>query len=420
MTKAQRLTRMKALATGLLVLAAGLYGLAMVMQQRAPAWAGVWTAVAAFAEAAMIGAMADWFAVVALFRHPLGLPIPHTAIVPRNQARIGENLAAFICDHFLGTTQVVERLRAFDPARRLAQWMADPAHARQASELVTGAGRHVLTALEDPRVAAFVREAVLRRMAGIEIATWAGRLLAVLTEGRRHQALLDEVLQRVAARLEDEALQAEIAERIAAEVQVLRMVGLDLVAGRMGTRKLVAGLGRLIAEMGEDTAHPLRARFDGFVARLVDDLQHDPAMRLKAETLRADVLAHPALADYVQQLWQQAVEALRRDLHADDGVIRTRLADAVQALGERLSADTAMQDWLNGQWLQAAPGLVARWREDIRRHITERVARWPADELSRELELHIGPDLQYVRLNGTLVGGLIGLLIHAVTHTLMP
>lgn len=340
MTKAQRLTRMKALATGLLVLAAGLYGLAMVMQQRAPAWAGVWTAVAAFAEAAMIGAMADWFAVVALFRHPLGLPIPHTAIVPRNQARIGENLAAFICDHFLGTTQVVERLRAFDPARRLAQWMADPAHARQASELVTGAGRHVLTALEDSRVAAFVREAVLRRMAGIDIATWAGRLLAVLTEGRRHQALLDEVLQRVAARLEDEALQAEIAERIAAEVQVLRMVGLDLVAGRMGTRKLVAGLGRLIAEMGEDPAHPLRARFDGFVARLVDDLQHDPAMRLKAETLRADVLAHPALADYVQQLWQQAVEALRRDLHADDGVIRTRLADAVQALGERLSADT--------------------------------------------------------------------------------
>jgi uncharacterized membrane-anchored protein YjiN (DUF445 family) len=257
-------------------------------------------------------------------------------------------------------------------------------------------------------------------MAGIDIATWAGRLLAVLTEGRRHQALLDEVLQRVAARLEDEALQAEIAERIAAEVQVLRMVGLDLVAGRMGTRKLVAGLGRLIAEMGEDPAHPLRARFDGFVARLVDDLQHDPAMRLKAETLRADVLAHPALADYVQQLWQQAVEALRRDLHADDGVIRTKLADAVQALGERLAADTPMQDWLNGQWLQAAPGLVARWREDIRRHITERVARWPADELSRELELHIGPDLQYVRLNGTLVGGLIGLLIHAVTHTLMP
>lgn len=420
MTKAQRLTRMKALATGLLVLAAGLYGLAMVMQQRAPAWAGVWTAVAAFAEAAMIGAMADWFAVVALFRHPLGLPIPHTAIVPRNQARIGENLAAFICDHFLGTAQVVERLRAFDPARRLAQWMADPAHARHVSELVTGAGRHVLTALEDPRVAAFVREAVLRRMAGIDIATWAGRLLAVLTEGRRHQALLDEVLQRVAARLEDEALQAEIAERIAAEVQVLRMVGLDLVAGRMGTRKLVAGLGRLIAEMGEDPAHPLRARFDGFVARLVDDLQHDPAMRLKAETLRADVLAHPALADYVQQLWQQAVDAVRRDLHADDGVVRTRLADAVQALGERLSADTAMQDWLNGQWLQAAPGLVVRWREDIRRHITERVARWPADELSRELELHIGPDLQYVRLNGTLVGGLIGLLIHAVTHTLMP
>lgn len=419
MTKAQRLTRMKALATGLLVAAAGLYGLAMVMQQRAPAWAGVWAAVAAFSEAAMIGAMADWFAVVALFRHPLGLPIPHTAIVPRNQARIGENLAAFICDHFLGTAQVVERLRAFDPARRLAQWMADPAHARQTSELVTGARRHVLTALEDPRVAAFVREAVLRRMAGIDIATWAGRLLAVLTEGRRHQALLDEVLQRVAARLEDEALQAEIAERIAAEVQVLRMVGLDLVAGRMGTRKLVAGLGRLIAEMGEDPAHPLRARFDGFVARLVDDLQHDPAMRLKAETLRADVLAHPELADYVQQLWQQAVEALRRDLHADDGVIRTKLADAVQALGERLAADSAMQDWLNGQWLQAAPGLVARWREDIRRHITERVARWPADELSRELELHIGPDLQYVRLNGTLVGGLIGLLIHAVTHALM-
>lgn len=418
--KARRLARMKAVAVGLLLAAALLYALATAMQSRQPAHAAWWAALAAFSEAAMIGAMADWFAVVALFRHPLGLPIPHTAIVPRNQARIGENLAAFLCDHFLAEAQVIDRLRAFDPARRLAAWMAEPRHADQVARLVTEGGRHALIALEDPRVAVFVRETVLRRLDEVDIATWAGRLLGILTEGRRHQALLDEVLQHVATRLGDEALQAEIAERMAAEVQVLRLVGLDQVAGRMGTRKLLAGLGRLIAEMSEDPEHPLRLRFDAFVASLVTALEHDPAMRMKAETLRRAVLAHPALAAFLHGLWQQVVGALRDDLHDERGAIRTRLGDAVRVLGERLGADPAMQDWLNAQWLAAAPALVDRWREDIRRHITQRVAQWPADELARELELHLGPDLQYVRFNGTLVGGLIGLLIHGITLWVMP
>lgn len=402
---------MKRLALALLAMAALLYALATVLEQRHPAWP--W--VAAFAEAAMVGAMADWFAVVALFRHPLGIPIPHTAIIPNNKSRIGAKLADFLCNHFLATPQVLQKLREMAPAERLTAWLSQPANGERLAQHAGGAALHLLEAFDDERVREFVRRAVLMRLERIDFAPLAGELLGLLTADRRHQAVLDELLKEIARLLEHEGFQAKLAERVAAEVDYLRYVKLDRIAGRVVSAKIVSGVGKLLGEMGDDPQHPLRQRFDTYMASFIADLQHDEAMRLKGAQIRNAVLAHPALADYLQGLWNELLDWLRLDLQRDDSVLRARVARITVRLGETLRDDPAMRQWMNDQLMAAAPALIERYREDIRRYVVSRVDQWDTTELTRELERNIGRDLQFVRINGTLVGGLIGLLIHALT-----
>jgi uncharacterized membrane-anchored protein YjiN (DUF445 family) len=364
----------------------------------------------------MVGAIADWFAVVALFRRPLGLPIPHTAVIPANKSRIGANLADFLCSHFLSTEQVLAKLREAQPAARLADWLAEPAHAQRVAHHLAAAARYGLSTLDDERVRRFVGSASLAALQRIDLAPLAGGLLDVLTAGRRHQALLDAVLQQVGRRLDDDALREQIAQLIAAEVNVLRYVGLDAVAGAYAARKIVAAVGRIVAEMGADAEHPLRQRFDASVAEFVERLKSDPALQARTEALKRDVLAQPQLADYLHGVWTDVLAWLRDDLErGDDSSLRARVGAAAATLGARLRADTAMQQWIDAQLVEAAPRWIERYRDDIRRYIVERVDAWNTEELTCEIERNIGPDLQYVRINGTLVGGLIGLAIHAVT-----
>ena len=412
--RARSLARMKTIAVGLLVLAALVYAVATALASRHPAWAYV----AAFAEAAMVGAMADWFAVVALFRHPLGLPIPHTAIIPANKSRIGANLANFICNNFLATPQVLDKLRSFDPAARLANWLAEPAHAAQIGEHLVGAVRYGLGAFDDEQVREFLRRAAVARLQHLDVAQLAGRLLDVLTADRRHQRLLDGVLHELAGLLDDEAVQSRIAAMIAGEVEYLRYVGLDKIAGKVATRKIVAGVARLIGEMSADESHPLRQRFDVYTAEFIERLKGDASLRTQGEALRDELLAHPALGTYLHGLWNDLLTWLHTDLARPDSAVRARVAEAALTLGDKLRADRAMQAWINRQCLGAAPPLIERYREDIRRYIVGRVDQWDTAALTREVELNIGRDLQFVRLNGTLVGGLIGLLIHALTQWL--
>ena len=259
------LQRMKAIALGLLAAAAVVYVVAALLHDRHPAWGYV----AAFAEAAMVGAIADWFAVVALFRHPLGLPIPHTAIIPSNKDRIGENLATFICANFLSNEQVLEKLERFDAAGRLARWLAEPGHAEQVANHLAAALRYGLGVLDDERVRAFFRSTVVARLEQVDVSRLAGQLLDVLTADHRHQQLLDGMLQQLAHMLDDETIKVAIAEVVATEVKYLRFVGLDSVAGRYATEKMVSGVVRLAGEMGADPQHPLRVRFDDFVASFI-------------------------------------------------------------------------------------------------------------------------------------------------------
>jgi uncharacterized membrane-anchored protein YjiN (DUF445 family) len=405
---------MKRIAAGLLALAAVLYAVASWLEPRHEGW----RYVAAFAEAAMIGAIADWFAVVALFRHPLGLPIPHTAIIPSNKDRIGRELADFICGNFLATHQVLDKLRALDPAAQVARWLSDPRHADTLARHAVTAARYGLAAFDDERVRHFVRSTVVAQLERVDVSLLAGQVLDVLTAQGRHQAVLDQVLQQLAVLLNDAEVQARVADAIAAEVKVLRYLGLDTVAGAIAARKIVAGMGRLIAEMGDDPEHELRQRFDRFMAEYIERLKHEPELHARGEALKREVLHHPRIGGYLQGLWSEVLGWLQADLEREDSSIRQRIADVACSLGDRLHQDTEMRQWINDQVFAAAPQAIDRYREDIRRYIASRVDAWNTEEMTLELERNIGRDLQFVRINGTLVGGLIGLAIFSLTQWL--
>ena len=407
---------MKRIALGLLCAAALIYGLAKSFEPRHP-WLGY---VAAFAEAAMVGAIADWFAVVALFRHPLGLPIPHTAIIPANKDRIGANLAGFICNNFLSTAQVLSKLREFDAAARLADWLTSPAHARTLGDHAVTVARYGLSALDDTRVRDFLGRAVTAGLAQIDLSRLLGQALDALTAGGRHQALLDDVLEQVAALIEGEELQGRITEAIAREIKTLRYVGLDQVAARAATRKIVAAVAHTLGELAAEPSHPLRQRFDAFVDDFVLRLKHDPEFQARGEQIRAELQAHPALAEYTHGLWDELLAWLHTDLAREDSGIRQRVVMMAGSLGARLQRDEPIRRWFNEQVEAAAPAAIERYREDIRRYIVQRVEEWNADEMTAELERNIGRDLQFIRVNGTLVGGMVGLAIYSLTRVLSP
>ena len=407
---------MKLIAVGLLATAALVYAVAQLLLARHPAWGYV----AAFAEAAMVGAVADWFAVVALFRHPFGLPIPHTAIIPTQKDRIGEKLATFLCANFLSTEQVLKKVESFGAAARLAAWLADPRHSEQLSVHVGGLLRYALGALDDERIRAFFRATVLARLDRVDVARLAGRVLDVLTSQGRHQHVLDATLRQLASVLDDEIVKAQIAEVVANEVKYLRFVGLDNVAGRYATQKIVDGAIHLVGAMGADPAHPLRLRFDDFVRSFIARLQDDAELRAKADAIKHELLGHPAIGDYLHGIWSELVGWLRDDLGGDESTVRAQVALGARAVGVRLAADGAMRAWIDEQLRSAAPRWIDRYREDIRLYVIARVAEWNAQEMTDELERNIGRDLQFIRINGTLVGGLVGLAIYTLTRWLQP
>ncbi|MDO5289121.1 MAG: DUF445 domain-containing protein [Pseudomonadota bacterium] len=406
---------MQRLALGLLLLMAALYVLALTQQARQPAWA--W--VAAFAEAAMVGAIADWFAVVALFRHPLGLPIPHTAIIPAGKQRIGENLGQFITTHFLSQAQVMDKLRELDVAARVAAWLSRPENAARVATHLLDVGRWATGALRDARVQQFVTGLARRGLAQIDITRLSGQVLQAMTHERRHQQLLDAALLQLARLLGEDTVQDTISDAIAREVRALKYVGLDQVAARLATRKVVAITAHTIIDMAQDPQHALRLRFDHVAADFVERLKSDEALHARGERLKAELLASPAVGQYVNALWGELLDWLHDDMGRADSSIRQRIEQAAHSLGERLAGDAHMRGWINGQLQAAAPALIDRWREDIRRYIAARVQAWDTREMSEELERHIGRDLQFIRINGTLVGGLVGLCLHAITQWAM-
>jgi uncharacterized membrane-anchored protein YjiN (DUF445 family) len=417
MTPLQRLrqspaARMKLVAGLLLLTAALLYALGTALIPRHPAWGYL----AAFAEAAMVGGIADWFAVTALFRRPLGLPIPHTAIIPRSKARIGRKLSEFITSHFLTTPLVLAKLRELELGRRLADWLRHPDNADAFARQLVGIARFGVTALREEPVRAFVQGKLVERLRGLDLAPLLGQLLEMLTRQGRHQAMLDEVLVKLDALLQDDETRAMVARAISSEIRSLRFLGLSKTVGGWSANKVVDGISALLAEVAHDPSHPLRERLDEQVAHYIVRLRHDPEYGLRVERIAAQLLEHPATVAYLQHLWQELADWLQQDLERPDSRIAARIVELTRGLGESLAADAAMREWIDAKLMEAAPGLLERYRSRVGDYIAERVEQWESRELVAQMEQSVGKDLQYIRINGTLVGGLVGLALHALTQ----
>jgi len=406
-----KLQRMKLLATGLLVFAGAVYVAARALEPGRP-WLHY---VAAAAEAAMIGAIADWFAVVALFHHPLNLRfIPHTAILPRNKARIAEGLSQFIQQNFLSSAAVVARIAAFRPAETLCRWLIRRENAETLAAYATRLVSYALTAVDDERVRGFLARVVTDALGRADVATALAQLLDVLTENERHHALLDEALAGLDELLAREATRRFIAEEVRKSSPALlrainQMLGLKL--DERAALKIVDVALKKVSEVRRDREHELRERFDAFVRRFIERLKSDPATREKIHRMRDEALDNPALAGYVGGLWDEFRAWL-------PGGMRGRLPGLIVELGEKIDADPAIREWIDEQILSALPPLVEEHRAKFGRFIEDQILSWQEEKLVAELERHIGPDLQYIRINGTVVGALAGLAIAALTQLL--
>jgi uncharacterized membrane-anchored protein YjiN (DUF445 family) len=409
------LARMKALALGLLVLAALLYVLATALEPRHAAWGYV----AAAAEAAMIGALADWFAVVALFRHPLGLPIPHTAIIVANKDRLGAQLARFLGQHFLAAEHVQPRLARWDAANTLGHWLAQPEAAQRVGQWLQSATPALLSALDQTPARHWVAQLAQRLLRQLDLATLGGQALAALTAHGHHQQWLNGLLQQLSGWAGQEAVQDKLTDAIARELKELKYLGLDQMAARLATRKLVAALTRTLADVAADPHHELRQRFDGWMIESIERLQTDPDWQARVAHWRDAWLDQPEWKQPIEAWWHELMTTLRADALKPETVLAERIATVVQATGQQLLNDAPLRAWLNTQAQHLLLRLLDNSRETIIDFVAQRVQAWDAHDMSRTLENNIGRDLQFIRINGTLVGALVGLLLHAVTQVVL-
>lgn len=410
-----KLDRMKWVASGLLLLAAVVYALAQALEIQ---YRGLHYVTVA-AEAAMVGAIADWFAVTALFHHPLGLRfIPHTAVIPRNRERIAAGIAQFIEQNFLSAEALVQRIREFRPARTLYGWLLAPGHAQAVAGYAARLAGYLLEALDDERVRRFLQDGFTRIARKADIAGAAAQLLDMLTENRRHHELLDAALQSLDEVLSREETRALIAAEIARNAPLLKRFS-DLFQLKLDERTALKIVEVLIAKIGEVRGaedHELRRRFDAFVAAFVQRLKSDERLRARVEALRDEALASPALGRYLGGLWDELRAWLKSDLAREGSTVREKAAHAVTAIARSLESDPSMQRWIDERILAAAPALVEEHRAGIGRFIEEQILSWQERRLVEELERHLGADLQYIRVNGTVVGALAGLAIAALTE----
>jgi uncharacterized membrane-anchored protein YjiN (DUF445 family) len=405
----RELRRMKAFATGLLVLAAAVFAVARANED-GPAWVGY---VEAFAEAAMVGALADWFAVTALFRYPLGIPIPHTAIIPRRKDQIGRSLGAFVQDHFLTKEVLTERLHGAHVGRRLGLWLREPENAERASEAIADAIRGTIEVLDDRDVQDAIGGLVQRRLEQTQVAPLVGKAIDVAVEGGHHQRLLDAVLTGLATFLDDN--RATLRARLDRESPWWIPEPVD---DRI-FRKIFAGVQSFLADVGRDPNHEVRIAIDGRIREFAERLRSDPGMLAKGEEVKRDLLAHRDVQAWLQSLWGELKQAMLDAAGDPQSELRRRLTVGLARAGERIIIDKELQAKLDG-WVERVAGyLVDNYRGEAAALIATTVERWDSADTSRRIELQVGRDLQFIRINGTVVGGLAGLLIHTVGENLL-
>ena len=402
-----RARQMRRFATGMLVAMAALFLFVRHFAGAHPAWGYL----LAFAEAGMVGGMADWFAVTALFRHPLGIPIPHTAIIPENKDRIADTMAAFLQENFLTPPVVARRLLAMNLAAAAGTWLSAP-DGSNGGRIRAGAAEllaQVLESLDPERLGAQVRGGLVRQISKLEIAPLLGQLVETAIADQRHMAVIDSLVRWTGLTLEaNEELIRDLIHRRANAV--LRWTGLDETLAS----SVLDGLYKLLAEVIVDPAHPLRAKIEEGLAKLASDLRSDPEMRARVERLKDELLANPAVSTWWQGVWERLRTALLTRLRTPGSKVGGQFGEALAELGATLRDDPAMQRQVNRFARRTLVGVATRYGDQIVRLVSETVKRWDAKTVTDRIESAVGRDLQFIRINGTLVGGLVGVVIHAV------
>lgn len=410
----QLLIRNKAIATGLLIGATVLFVIARLQKGH-----GGWEWVASFAEAAMVGALADWFAVVAFFRHPLGVPIPHTAIIKNKKDVIADNLANFIRDRFLASDALIAKLRAYNPAEHLAVYLMSQENAVGLAKGMTHLCTESLNFIDDERVQQLLRAALNNRIENLDISSSAGTILETLRKDNHHQVLLDDLLNRAAGWLATDEAQTRLAKAIdemcTKEYPILSAFIPNREQFARGTgEKIVKKINAFIQEVNADPCHEVRYRFNTTVTVFIARLKSDPILRDKVDAIKHDVVQNQSIADYARSIGNDLKSWLENDLQQPRSKVQEKITAAVAGLGTTLLHNQGLKDSLNEHLEKLVLQYGDTLRTSIAGYISGTVQSWESEDYTSEIELSIGSDLQFIRMNGTLVGGVIGLLLHAV------
>ena len=397
---------MRWIATGLLIAMAVLFLLSRRLEPTGTAWGYA----RAFAEAAMVGGLADWFAVTALFRRPLGLPIPHTAIIPENKDRIADTMAAFLQANFLTPQVVARRMQALDAAGAAGLFLANPRGGEnRLRDGATSLMAEVLESLDQEKLGGMAKGALRAQIEKLDLAPLLGQLLGAMIADGRHMPLLESVIRRAAHALEanEDLIRAMIHDRANT---ILRWTKLDerLANG------ILDGLYKVMAETIVVADHPLRRKIEDGLAELAHDLVHDPAMRERVERMKREILANPAFAAWLDALWERGRVGLLAAVRNPDGMLGGQIGLSLAELGRALQQDARLNVQVNRFARRTMVGVATRYGGQIVRLVSETVRRWDARTVTDRIEGAVGRDLQFIRINGTLVGGLVGTALHAL------
>jgi uncharacterized membrane-anchored protein YjiN (DUF445 family) len=398
---------MKVVATGLLVVMAAVFAITRYYEPQYP-WLSY---VKSFSEAAMVGGLADWFAVTALFRHPLGLPIPHTAIIPRNKDRIGEALARFLQENFLIPSVVARRMRNIDVAGAVGAFLQTPNPDEQ-SRIRGGASRliaDIFESLDDERLGGIVKGAIASRLRRTEVSPLLGHALASAINDDRHVPMLEAGIRWMARALDaNEPLIREMVHKKAN--WVLKLAGLD----EKLADAIIDGLRKLTIEMSTDPGHPVRIKIEEALAQLANDLQTKPETRERVENIKEQLLDNKSVSRWLDTLWQRGREAIIKAARNPDAVMAGKLGEILKSMGATLESDARIRNAINQFTRRAVVGMSASYGGSIVKLVSETVRSWDARTVTNRLEAAVGRDLQYIRINGTIVGGLVGLVLHVL------
>jgi uncharacterized membrane-anchored protein YjiN (DUF445 family) len=403
----KRFLHMRRLANGLLIMMMMLFVSCHIWEPPGEDWDMAWRFVRAFSEAAMVGGLADWFAVTAIFRQPLGLPIPHTAVIPNNKDRIAEAVGRFIADNFLKPSLVAERVKDKDLSESVGRWLAEPGQAGALAGGLVSAIPALLDALDDETVAAFLREQASSASEGARIAPAFGSVLEALAEQGRHQAILDALLTQGYRLLESHQ------DRIRDTVRnrsgwLMRFISAD----RKVADAVINALSDLLYEIAADAEHPLRLQLNQIVAEFAENLRTDPDLQARLGSWIREASSHPSVTTALSAGWVAFKSALRQDCLQPAGRLRSWIETALRNLGEGLMREPQVRSALNVRLKGLLVELAARHGEDVASLVSETIRKWDSQTIVDKLEINVGRDLQYIRLNGTVIGGIVGLILH--------